>query len=136
MGAIAGMNLMNETAGSIAYTSRKCADCPEGKPCEKAVAFRGNDTDTFESSEKKKPNKALLATAIAIGVGVLSVVGLGYAHKKGPVDLFKDATGWKATANNYLNTAAEKCHEWCSTVKSTGQKWLNTVKGWFGGKKG
>ncbi len=132
MVGVNNVSALNETAGSVAYLSRKCNDCPTEKPCE--LGFRG--ADTFEGSKKKKSGSLLTTAVFLAGLGALAVGGLGYAHKTGAIaKLFPNTTKeWLKKSRDYLGVAAQKCYQWCSTVKSTGKKWIETVTGWFGKK--
>ena len=128
--------VLNETAGSVSYAARKCNECPVGQPCDKGVSFRG--TDTFEGSGKKKSGSLLKTVALLIGLGAVSVAGMGYAHNKGVFNTLKS----KVKKDSYktilekVDDAAKTCKGWCDTALEKAEGLRIRIKDFFNKKQG
>lgn len=124
----------SESTGSIAYKNNttECPTCGtncEGT-CEGKVNFKGYDS--FENS-KKKGTSTLGIIATLAGITVAGIVGLGYAHKTNALSKLND--GKVKDILSKLEPAGEKCHKWCSTVKTRSSEYADKIKNFFSGKK-
>ena len=105
-----------ETAGSIA-AKEKPTQCPE---CGSKLSFKGS----YKEDKKGVSTTGILAGLV--GLTAATIIGLGYAHKKGA---FKNLSeGWVKTAGEKIEPMAAKCHEWCGAAKKTGLEWWNKIK--------
>lgn len=127
----------SESTGSIAHNNNptECPTCGTncGNACEGKVSFRGsNDYDYYENSQKKKTSTLGVVATLA-GITIAGIAGLGYAHKTNALNKLKDGKVKNLLAK--LEPAGEKCHEWCSTVKTKSSELIDKVKNLFSSKK-
>ena len=89
-----------------------------------SVGFKGNDYDYYDKP-KKKTSPLLVIGGVLAGVAAI-IGGLGYAHKTNVLSKLKD--GWVKNTLKKAEPVAEKCHEWCSVVKSKVTELINKFK--------
>ena len=106
-----------ETTGSIAHTNEP-SECPS---CGAPVNFKGS------YKEDKKSVSAVGIIGGLVAITAATIIGLGYAHKKGAFKNLSD--GWIKKAGEKVEPVAAKCHEWCGVVKKTGLEWWGKLKG-------
>lgn len=122
-----------ESTGSIAYKNNvtECPTCGtncEGT-CDGKVNFKGYDS--FESSNKKGTSTLGVISTLA-GITIAGILGLGYAHKTNALSKLKD--GKVKDMLSKLQPAGEKCHSWCSTIKTKGSDCIDKIKNFFSSK--
>jgi len=113
----------SETTGSVAHTD-KSKECPS---CGAPVNFKGS----YNEDKKGVSTVGVLGGLVALTAA--TIIGLGYAHKKGTFKNLSD--GWIKKVGEKIQPAAEKCHSWCTTVKKTGLEWWEKCRGFFSPKK-
>lgn len=101
------------------------ANCPNRQ--YSAASFKGQPADSYEGSKKSHPVLAITG-ALAFAAGVIAL--MGYSHKANWTKGMKDGR-----VKECIETATEKCHEWCHWTKDKGIECFDTVKGWFKSKK-
>ena len=114
----------SESTGSIAYRN-KPAQCPT---CGGNVNFRGQ----YNYEEKKGTSTLGIIGGLA-ALTATAIIGLGYAHKTGAFNKLKDGRDKDMLIK--LKPASEKCHSWCSSVKTQGNKLWDKTKSMFSNKK-
>jgi hypothetical protein len=98
-----------ETAGSTAYVNSVPHEQNE------CINFLGN----FNSDVTDKHHKKSNVPAIIIGTGITAataIAGMAYAHKTNAIEKLSD--GKIKDIAKKLEPAGEKCHQWCSQIKT------------------
>jgi hypothetical protein len=111
-----------ETAGSTAYAN-SVVRAQNGN-----TNFRGNYVNSVSDTQNKKSH----IPAIIIGTGIsaaAAIVGMAYAHKNNAIEKLSD--GKIKDIAKKLEPAGEKCHHWCSQIKTKCEE----LWGKIGGKK-
>lgn len=83
--------------------------------------FKAQAADSYEGPKKKKshPGRAIVGT-LAAAAGVIAL--MGYSHKAGWGNKIKNEN-----LKNIINTATEKCHDWCHLAKEKGVTGWNAI---------
>ena len=111
-----------ETTGSIAHTDTP-SECPN---CGNPISFKGSYSDD------KKGISTVGIIGSLVAVSAATIIGLGYAHKKGAFKNLSD--GWMKKIGEKIEPAAAKCNEWCGIAKKTGIEYWEKLKGICGKK--
>ena len=120
-----------ESAGVPAYTKGTtevpAPQCPPQQPNCDTVNFRGRDNNDNNGG---KWAVGIIAT-LALAAG--GVIGLAYAHNTKAISKLSD--GKFKDFVKKAEPAAEKCSEWCNTIKTKSVELWNKIKDKLG-KKG